>query len=91
MNEAGIKARGPASRGKRDLPLPDFFRAALRGNPKAAGKFEQFSYSHKKEYVDWLSQAKREETRARRLATTMEWLVEVKPKSWKYERKASAK
>ena len=51
---------------------------------KALKTFENFSYSHKKEYVDWITDAKRDETRKRRLQTTIEWLAEGKPQNWKY-------
>jgi len=58
--------------------------AALKKNKKASATFEGFSYSHKKEYVDWITEAKREETKSQRLATTVAWLTEGKPRHWKY-------
>ena len=58
--------------------------AAIRKNKKAMETFEEFSYSHKKEYVEWVTEAKTEETRNRRLATTIAWLTEGKSRNWKY-------
>jgi len=58
--------------------------AALKKNKKAAATWSNFSPSHRREYVEWLTEAKRDETRATRLATTLEWLAEGKPRNWKY-------
>jgi len=89
LNEAGIKA--PAhSRAKpgetRELAVPDYLVAALKKNKLAQANFERFSYSHKKEYVDWLTSAKREETRRKRLQTALAWIAEGKSQNWKYMR-----
>jgi uncharacterized protein YdeI (YjbR/CyaY-like superfamily) len=46
--------------------------------------FENFSPSHQREYVEWIIEARRDETRARRMATTIQWLTEGKPRNWKY-------
>src|SRR5438034_768187 len=46
--------------------------------------FENFSYSHKKEYLEWITEAKRDETRQQRLKTAIEWLAKGKPRNWKY-------
>ena len=87
LNEAGIKnPRSPKANAKREpLDIPDFFAEALRSNRKAREHFERFSYSHRKEYVDWLAEAKRDSTREQRLATTLEWLAAGKPRNWKYQ------
>jgi uncharacterized protein YdeI (YjbR/CyaY-like superfamily) len=79
LNEAGIKA--PAhTRAKpgetRELAVPDYLVAALKKNKPAQVNFEKFSYSHKKEYVEWLNGAKREETRQKRLQTALAWIAE---------------
>lgn len=87
LNENGIKvARKPAGPAKR-LPVPADLKAALAKNKKAAATFESFPPSSCNDYVQWLVEAKQEETRARRLATTMEWLAEGKPRHWKYMKK----
>jgi uncharacterized protein YdeI (YjbR/CyaY-like superfamily) len=58
---------------------------ALKKNRKAAATWGKLSYSHRKEYLEWLTEAKREETKAARLTTTVEWLAEGKSRNWKYE------
>ena len=65
--------------------MPEYFTAALKKNKKALATFEAFPYSHKKEYVQWVTEAKTDETRQRRLATSVEWLAEGKSRNWKYE------
>lgn len=85
LNEAGIKAPGRTQPKKREpLATPDYFTAALKKNAKAKKTFEGFSPSHRREYVEWLTEAKREETRKERLAKTIAWLSEGKPRNWKY-------
>jgi uncharacterized protein YdeI (YjbR/CyaY-like superfamily) len=69
---------------KREVVVPADLRAALAANKAARATFEVFSYSHKKEYVEWITEAKREETRTKRLGQTIEWLSEGKPRNWKY-------
>jgi uncharacterized protein YdeI (YjbR/CyaY-like superfamily) len=66
--------------------VPDDLIKALSKNKVAKTAFEKFSYSHKKEYVQWIEEAKTEPTRDKRLATTVEWLTEGKSKNWKYEK-----
>lgn len=68
----------------RKVDVPADLAALLKKNAKARATFEAFSYSKRKEYVDWIVGAKREETRARRLATTIEQLAEGKSLMWKY-------
>lgn len=71
---------------KKPLVVPPDLAAALKRNAKARATFEGFPPSAKKEYVDWITGAKREETRAERLATAIEWLAEGKRRHWKYEK-----
>jgi uncharacterized protein YdeI (YjbR/CyaY-like superfamily) len=89
LNEAGIKAPAHtrAKPGeKREIAVPDYLVAALKKNNAARANFEKFSYSHKKEYVEWLAGAKREETRQKRLQTALAWIAEGKSQNWKYMR-----
>lgn len=89
LNEAGVKPPSsprPKPGEKRELSVPDFLNAALKQNKKAQLNFDNFSYSHKKEYVEWLTGAKREETRQKRLDTALAWITEGKPQNWKYMR-----
>jgi uncharacterized protein YdeI (YjbR/CyaY-like superfamily) len=61
------------------------FAAALKKNKKASAVFEAFSPSCKREYVEWISEAKREETRDKRIAQAIEWIAEGKQRNWKYQ------
>jgi len=88
VHDAGIKP--PArkrSTEKKELEIPDYFNAALKKNKRALATFEGFNYSNKKEYVEWVNEAKTEETRKSRLATAIEWMSEGKIRNWKYVKK----
>ncbi len=63
----------------------DFARPILEKNAAARKAFEAFSPSCKREYVDWIVQAKREETRSKRLQQAVEWMAEGKQRHWKYQ------
>ena len=84
LKEHGVKKSPARSRVKQKLTVPADLKAALQKNPKARKTFENFSYSHKKEYVDWIIDAKRDETRQRRLKTAIHWMAQGKPQNWKY-------
>ncbi|MBA2622089.1 MAG: YdeI/OmpD-associated family protein [Chthoniobacterales bacterium] len=88
LNDAGLKIprAKPVTR-TAPLLVPDYFRNALRQNGKAAKTFDGFSYSKRKKYVVWVIEAKREETREQRLATSIKWLAEGKSLNWKYQPK----
>jgi uncharacterized protein YdeI (YjbR/CyaY-like superfamily) len=87
LNETGIKRAAPARpKEKRTLRIPADLTAALKMKPRARAAFDQFSPSHKKEYVEWITGAKREETRKQRLVTAIAWMAEGKPRYWKYAR-----
>jgi len=83
LNERGVqKKRTP--RGTQKITAPADLKSALAKNAKARKTFENFSYSHKKEYVGWITGAKRDETRKRRLKTAIQWLSQGKPQNWRY-------
>ena len=84
LNDAGIKKPARPKRPREELKIPSSLKLALKANKKALETFEQFSYSHKKEYVEWITEAKRDETRDKRLATAIIWIAEGKPRNWKY-------
>jgi uncharacterized protein YdeI (YjbR/CyaY-like superfamily) len=65
--------------------VPADFAAALKKNKASAANFEKFPPGQRREYVEWITEAKRPETRAKRLATALEWLAEGKTRNWKYE------
>lgn len=85
LNDTGVKVPARTKpKAKKELDVPDDLRAALKKNKKALAIFGDFSYSHKKEYVEWITEAKRAETRTQRLETAIEWMAEGKPRNWKY-------
>lgn len=83
LKEAGIKP--PRAKAKKELVVPDYFSAELKKNRKALATFEAFSPSHKREYVEWITQAKQEETRARRMKSAIEMMSNGKSRNWKYQ------
>lgn len=85
LNENGVKVDKKKPAAKKELVIPDYLTAALKKNTAAKKTFESFPPSSKKEYVDWLTEAKTDATRDKRLATTIEWLSEGKRRNWKYE------
>ena len=90
LNDAGLKPqwmeKRKAQKPRPQLAVPDDLAAALRmrKNAKARATFEDFSPSHRREYIEWITEAKRDETRAKRVAQTLEWLAAGKPRNWKY-------
>jgi len=88
LNEERVKTpRAKPATPKKAATVPADLKAALAKNKKAKTTFEGFSPSHKREYITWLTEAKTEATRTRRLATAIEWMSEGKPRMWKYMRK----
>jgi hypothetical protein len=87
LADAGVSPpRAPKSTSPRpELDVPDDLRKALARNAAARKTFEGFSPSHRREYIEWLVEAKREETRKGRLAQTLEWLADGKSRHWKYQ------
>lgn len=74
------------SKPKAEIPMPDDFARALAGKPGARAAFDGFAPSHRREYLEWITEAKRPETRARRIEQALEWLSEGKKRNWKYEK-----
>jgi uncharacterized protein YdeI (YjbR/CyaY-like superfamily) len=79
-------ARPPKRAARAELPVPPGLAAALKKNKAAAAAFKGLPPSHRREYCEWVGKAKREETRAKRAATAVEWIAEGKSRNWKYER-----
>jgi uncharacterized protein YdeI (YjbR/CyaY-like superfamily) len=84
LNDQGIKVERPKAAPKPPLKVPAYLKKALDGNKKAAATFASFSPSHKREYVEWVTEAKTEDTRNRRLTQAVEWMSQGKPRNWKY-------
>jgi uncharacterized protein YdeI (YjbR/CyaY-like superfamily) len=90
LNDQGIKApRRARPKTARTIRVPDYFMSALRRNRKALATFEGFNYSRKKDYVEWVTEARREETRNNRLETAVAWMAEGKERNWKYIRQGT--
>jgi len=84
LNEAGVTLPRARRRPAKPAAVPDDLAAALQKNQKAQAAFEKFSPSHQREYAEWITQAKRAETRARRLQIAVQQISEGKPQNWKY-------
>lgn len=85
LNDADVttpKAKGGS--GKKRLVIPPDLAAALTKNVKARETFDRFSRSQRREYVEWVAEAKTEATRTQRIATALEWLAAGKLRNWKY-------
>ncbi|MBI1838640.1 MAG: YdeI/OmpD-associated family protein [Flavobacteriia bacterium] len=76
--------KSPIKKETKELEIPFILSEALNQNDKAKATFDNFSYSNKKEYIEWINDAKTETTKIKRLETTMEWLKEGKTRNWKY-------
>lgn len=82
---AALGTPKPKRATKPELPIPPAFAAALDAAPKSRATFEAFAPSHRREYLEWITEARREETAAKRIAQTVEWLAEGKKRNWRYE------
>ena len=71
----------------KEIEIPDILQKALNKNKTASTRFSNFSPSHKREYIEWINEAKTEETKNKRIASTIEWVLEGKSRNWKYMRK----
>jgi len=85
LNADGIAVpRGPKTK-KPPIPMPTAFRKALAANRHAKEHFAAFAPSHQREYLEWIADAKQDETRDRRIEQAIEWLAGGKHRNWKYE------
>jgi len=88
MNDDGVKMPRPKRPVKKAPPrAPADLQKALRARARAQTAFRALSPSHRREYIEWITEAKTDATRRRRIATTIEWLTQGKSRNWKYERK----
>lgn len=87
LNEAGVKRVARKARvPKKPLRLPADLAAALANTPAASTAFKAFSPSARREYIEWITEAKSPATRERRLVTAVGWIAEGKRRNWKYEK-----
>ena len=70
---------------KEPIAMPDDLAQALAASPAAKASFDGFPPSGQREYLEWVVEAKRPETRAKRVAQAIEWMAEGKRRHWKYE------
>lgn len=86
LNEAPTRVARPVTKSgtRKPIPVPADLKTALAKNARARKTFEGFAPSHRREYLEWITEAKRPETRAKRIALAIEWLAEGKQRNWKY-------
>lgn len=91
LNDEGVSKKEPnasapksGTKAKKAIAIPNDLQSALRRNSAARAAFAGFSPSQQRDYIEWLTEAKREETRRRRLETAIEWISEGKTRNWKY-------
>lgn len=85
LNDDGVAVTRAPREKKAAAGVPTDLTNALKKNKKARVAFAAFSPSHKREYVEWITEAKREETRTKRVATAIQWIADGKSRNWKYE------
>jgi uncharacterized protein YdeI (YjbR/CyaY-like superfamily) len=85
LNDEGVKVVRTKTGPRKAIPTPPELQAALAKNAKARKAYAAFAPSHQREYNEWIAEAKRDETRAKRVATAVEWLSAGKQRNWKYQ------
>jgi uncharacterized protein YdeI (YjbR/CyaY-like superfamily) len=91
LNDSGTTVKREPKAPKKPIPVPADFNAAVKKNKKALAAFEAFSPSHRREYLEWITEARSDDTRKRRIGQAIEWMAAGKPRNWKYEPKKSQK
>ena len=85
LNDRGVKLPIRSDRKPKPPPkVPADLATALKKNSKAAATFADFSPSHQREYVEWITEARQDETRRRRIDQAIQWMAQGKPRNWKY-------
>jgi uncharacterized protein YdeI (YjbR/CyaY-like superfamily) len=88
LNDEGVKlSPKPKPAAQKEIATPDYFLAAIKKNKKALKVWEEFSPGKRKEYIQWITEAKTEDTRNSRMETAVEWISEGKIRNWKYLQK----
>ena len=86
LNQDGVKAKRVPRVARKTADMPPELAEALKKAPAAKKVFDAFSPSHRREYIEWIAEAKQDATRKKRIAQAIEWLSEGKPRNWKYMR-----
>ena len=84
LNDEGVTLKREPRKAAKPTAMPKDLSAALAKNKKAKETFDDFSPSHKREYVEWITQAKQEDTRDRRVKKAIAQMADNKPLNWKY-------
>jgi uncharacterized protein YdeI (YjbR/CyaY-like superfamily) len=84
LNEKGVKAPPKRSAPKKRIAMPGDLKSALSKNKKAKATYDAFSASHRREYLEWITEAKGADTRKRRVDQAVMWMSEGKARNWKY-------
>jgi uncharacterized protein YdeI (YjbR/CyaY-like superfamily) len=87
LNEEGIKSVPRKKSPKKESTAPDYFTRAIKKNKSAENAFKDYSPSHRNEYIEWITEAKTEPTRLKKLETAIKWLSVGKSRNWKYTKK----
>ena len=85
LHDEGTVVSRPKSAPKPDAAVPPQLASALAKHKLAKAAFERLSSSHRREYMNWITEAKREATKVKRVAQAIEWIVEGKSRNWKYQ------
>lgn len=86
LNDAGVKVKREPKAAKKPLEAPSYMLAAIKKNKKALATFDSFSPSARRDYIEWVTGAKTDATRDKRLETAVQWMSEGKIRNWKYVR-----
>ncbi|NNM76866.1 hypothetical protein HJG53_08140 [Sphingomonas sp. ID1715] len=84
--ESGVKAPRAVKQPRAEIVMPSDLAAALAANPAAQATYDAFPPGCRREYLEWVVEAKRPETRAKRVSQAVEWMAEGKRRNWKYEK-----
>lgn len=83
--DSGEKVKRPLKHAKPEIAVPHELQAAFDANPAAAEHFAKFAPGQRRDYLEWIVDAKRMETRDKRIAQALEWIAEGKTRNWKYQ------
>jgi uncharacterized protein YdeI (YjbR/CyaY-like superfamily) len=84
LNDDGVKLPDRQKKITASVEVPEYFLKALKKNKEAMATFQAFSNSNKKDYVEWITEAKTETTREKRIEISLTWIAEGKIRNWKY-------
>jgi hypothetical protein len=84
LNESGLRRPPRPKHPKPPIAVPDDLARALAKNARARATFDGFAPSHRREYLEWITEAKTDTTRANRVKSAIEWMAEGKSRNWKY-------